>query len=323
LFLIGRLAMSTRPLVSIILPTYNGAQFLEESILSCIAQVYQNWELIVIDDCSTDRTPEIIAKYITRDGRIRSFRNETNRKLPGSLNVGFSLARGAYLTWTSDDNCYRPEALEQMVKFLESKPGVGMVYCDYTEIDDNGLETKRIRVGEPTELAFINCVGACFLYVRKVYESLGDYDEELFLAEDYDYWLRISQRYKVQAFHKDLYRYRRHGESLSNKNIDRLNNVVERVLKQNLPKMIWLDSPDRAKGYMRLLNIAEANKDLKSSIVYLFKAVATSPGYVIREEHSRINGLMCDNIRLYNLIFKTLKKIAPGAIKKLKDLVKR
>ena len=84
-------------LVRIILPVYNGEQYLRESIDSVIAQTYQNWELIIIDDCSSDASPSIAASYAERDSRIHYYRNEHNLKLPRSLNRGFSLAKGEYL----------------------------------------------------------------------------------------------------------------------------------------------------------------------------------------------------------------------------------
>src|SRR5688572_20908989 len=107
-------------MVSIVLPTFNGSRYLAESIESCLAQTYRAWELIIVDDCSTDETPSIIKSFEARDSRIRSIRNQKNLKLPGSLNAGFAEAKGALFTWTSDDNLYRPNALEVMVAEIES-----------------------------------------------------------------------------------------------------------------------------------------------------------------------------------------------------------
>ena len=91
-------------LISIVLPVYNGAKFLCESIDSVINQTYKNWELLILDDCSTDETAKIAQKYVEQDSRIRYYLNEKNLRLPRNLNKGFSLAKGDYLTWTSDDN---------------------------------------------------------------------------------------------------------------------------------------------------------------------------------------------------------------------------
>ena len=92
--------MKRNPLVSIVLPTHNGARYLEQAVQSCLDQTYRNWELIIVDDASTDETPALIARLVAADSRIRSIRNEVNQKLPGALNTGFAQARGEYLTWT-------------------------------------------------------------------------------------------------------------------------------------------------------------------------------------------------------------------------------
>ena len=107
------------PKVSIILPTYNGKKYIRESIDSILKQSFTDWELIVVDDCSTDGTAEILKEYVSEDKRISVVHNEINQKLPRSLNIGFSRARGKYLTWTSDDNRYLPDALKVMVEYLD------------------------------------------------------------------------------------------------------------------------------------------------------------------------------------------------------------
>ena len=86
----------TLPVVSIVLPTYNGSTYLGEAIESCLAQTYPAWELIIVDDCSTDATPALLAQYAARDQRIRVIRHEENRKVPGALNTGHAAARGSY-----------------------------------------------------------------------------------------------------------------------------------------------------------------------------------------------------------------------------------
>src|SRR5687767_2807233 len=128
--------MPGTPLISIVLPTYNGERYLAEAIESCLAQTCRDWELILVDDASSDGTPAVIARYARQDPRVRAIRNPANRKLPGSLNAGFARARGDYFTWTSDDNCYRATALAEMRAALAADPAVDIVYAGYTLIDD-------------------------------------------------------------------------------------------------------------------------------------------------------------------------------------------
>ena len=201
--------------ISVILPVYNGERYLAEALESILGQTYTNIELIVVDDCSTDCTGEIIQKYSERDRRVRYIKNAVNLKLPRTLNVGFSNATGDYLTWTSDDNRYKPEALERMAYWLESKPDIDMVYADYTGVDSEGKITCEKKMGEPSEMPFHNVVGACFLYRKEVANRAGQYDATLFLAEDYDYWIRIKRSGRMQHIHENLYYYREHGQSLT------------------------------------------------------------------------------------------------------------
>src|SRR5260370_31743679 len=130
--------MTHDPLVSIVLPTYNGSRYLAESIQSCIDQTYLNWELIIVDDASTDDTPAIIDRYVSHDPRISSVRHDANRRIPGGLKTGFARSRGEYLTWTSDDNLYEPDALERMVRYLDAEPAMGMVHCDEKTMPQDG-----------------------------------------------------------------------------------------------------------------------------------------------------------------------------------------
>ena len=98
-------------LISIVLPIYNGEKYMRKSIDSVLAQTYANWELLIVDDGSTDNTAIIAQEYAANDSRIRYYKNSENMRLPKTLNRGFSLAWGDFLTWTSDDNYYYPTAL--------------------------------------------------------------------------------------------------------------------------------------------------------------------------------------------------------------------
>ena len=201
--------------VSIVLPVFNGEEHLAEAIDSVLAQTYENLELIVVDDCSTDKTPQIVSDFAQKDKRVKVIQNEVNQRLPKSLNIGFAQAEGDYLTWTSDDNLYKPGAIEEMANYLEEHSEVDMVYCDYTIIDENGSEKKENLLEEPERLIWTNTVGACFLYRREMAEKVGDYNSEMFLAEDYDYWLRVYQTGIIKHLPVNLYYYRHHEKSLS------------------------------------------------------------------------------------------------------------
>ncbi len=201
--------------VSIILPVYNGAKYIAQSIESILAQTYKNLELIIVNDCSKDNTLEICNEYAKKDSRIKVISNSTNLKLPNTLNVGFDEATGDYYTWTSDDNLFRINAIEAMVNTLQKNPNLVMVYSNYTIIDDGGRCIEDINLADPQNIVNANVCGACFLYTAEVAKKVGRYDANLFLAEDYDYWIRIYRYGRMKHIHENLYYYRHHEDSLT------------------------------------------------------------------------------------------------------------
>lgn len=219
--------------VSIVLPVYNGERCVANSIESVLKQTYNNWELIAVNDCSTDDTQSILETYARQDDRIKIISNPVNLKLPRTLNAGFAQATGEYYTWTSDDNLYKENAIEEMVRALKSQPEFDMVYANYTNIDGEDRILGDVLLGEPKQLPMGNVVGACFLYTREIAQKVGEYDANLFLAEDYDYWIRILRMGKILHIEKILYFYRRHGGSLSSTQKDRINGQTYRMLEKN------------------------------------------------------------------------------------------
>ncbi len=222
--------------VSIVLPVYNGEKYIEEAICSVINQTYKNWELIIVNDCSTDHTPKIIQQYQNMDPRIKIINNVENQKLPRSLNIGFESASGEYFTWTSDDNRYEREAIETMVNCLEQNPTYGMVYCDSYIINDSGEILEKVSEGVE-KLYYNNCIGACFMYRKNVAETIGLYNPEMFLVEDYDYWLRISKKYSIYHCSECQYYYRKHDESLT---VTRYNDVRRSLYELRMQQLDFI-----------------------------------------------------------------------------------
>ena len=198
-------------MISIVLPCYNGETYLRDALDSILAQTYRDWELIFVNDCSTDQSLAIAEEYATKDERIRILTNERNLRLPGSLNRGFRASCGEYLTWTSDDNLLEPDALAYLLSEIEK--GYDLVYSNMTYIDGDGNILPEDNEGGT--IWERNVVGASFLYRRTIYETIGDYREEMYLVEDYDYWLRAAKTFRLHYCPRKVYRYRRHGASLS------------------------------------------------------------------------------------------------------------
>jgi len=219
------------PKVSVVLPTYNGAKYIRQSIDSCLKQTYSNIELIIVDDGSTDETFEIIDSY--EDKRIKFIEHKKNRGLPHALNTGFKNATGEYLTWTSDDNYYAREAIEVMVKTLDNNKKIDFIYSNYWYIDGEGNKVKAVNRNPAEVLKMGNYLGPCFLYRRKVYLEVGEFDSDYRFVEDYEYWLRVRQKFLMCKIDEYLYYYRRHNSSITARyGMEKINKQRDRVRRK-------------------------------------------------------------------------------------------
>jgi glycosyltransferase involved in cell wall biosynthesis len=266
-----------RPLISIVLPVLNGARYLRQSIESCLDQSYDSIELILVDDGSTDSTLAIFEEYLRKDRRVRVFSHANNRGLPHALNTGFAAAAGQYLTWSSADNYYRQHAMARMVEVLEEDSKVDFVYSDLTILDSQDHFVEHWIAGKVQDLVLINRIGACFLYRRKVHEVLGKYAEDMFLAEDYDFWLRASVCFQMVPIHEDLYCCRDQQNSLSVGFGERCLAVSDRCLERNLPTLTWATRPDKASAYFMLARRAQLRREWRHACRLAFSAFRLAP----------------------------------------------
>lgn len=260
-------------LISIVLPVYNGERFLSDSIESIINQTYPHWELLVLDDCSTDNTPAIVNEYVNKDRRIKYFRNQSNLKLPKNLNIGFSLANGDFLTWTSDDNKFHKQALEKMITSLKGN-GIDFAFssCNVIDENDNILRNTVADDNYQNVLVGYNCIGACFMYTRKVYETIGNYDPEFTLVEDYDYWQRALSKFKAIAIPEILYDYRVHSGALtSTMRQDQFNLTLEKMLLKNVRLFGKLNLQQKYHFYSGLYKCRVNSNDTKNPYKNKFK----------------------------------------------------
>ena len=226
------------PKVSVVLPVWNQADLLGESIQSVLNQTYPNLELIVVDDGSTQDLGPVLSQF-SGDPRLRLLRRQ-HEGLPQALNAGFRLAEGDFWTWTSADNVMGTEMLAALLRFLLLNPAVDMTYGDMELISGTGAaltessyhlfnqragasnELRLSRSVETLGLLDDNFIGACFLYRARMGWTLGDYDSALLGTEDYDYWLRMNDLGVIRKLDlgECLYRYRVHDDTLSGRHGD-------------------------------------------------------------------------------------------------------
>lgn len=219
----------TNPLISVIVPTYNSIEFIKEAVESVLKQKYTNFELIIVNDASTDSTKDYLEKI--KDQRVKIIHHEKNKKLPSALNTGFTHSKGEFLTWISSDNICTNDFLEEMFKTAKEFKELKYLYSDYYVINDKGRVLKDLRAGAAVTNGIFHGGGArynfkrtvkenggvaAFLYPRDVLEKIGEYDPELVGTEDWDYWLRILEWIPIGGYlPKPLMYYRIHDKSMS------------------------------------------------------------------------------------------------------------
>lgn len=274
------------PVVTIVMPIYNGARYLGSAIHSVLRQQYSDWELICIDDASTDGSGAIIARHAAEDSRIRHLTNDRNLGLPATLNRGFSEARGELHSWTSDDNILRPNMIMKLVAELEARPEADLAYAGYSVIDAAENILRYVSPPPMEERWFCNPVGAAFLYRRHVTEALGGYDEQLFGAEDYDYWLRAAHQFQMVPVDSDLYLYRRHDRSLTDQRSADIRRLVSKVLLRELDHVD--DKTLRAKALIHRILSDWYYFDVR----LLLKALASDPWTVLKAWPQLLKDLM-------------------------------
>lgn len=212
--------MASGPVVSIILAVFNGDAYLQEAIDSLVGQSFRDFELIVVDDGSTDRSPEILRAYT--DPRLRILRNSENQGLTPSLNRGLAEARGEFIARQDADDISEPDRLARQVDFLRRRPEIVMTGSWYREIDSSGAILGNVRLPVDTLslrwglLLYCPFAHSAAVWRRvPVAREVGPYDPRFQYAMDHDLWNRIAARFPVANVGDYLVRYRLGPHSLT------------------------------------------------------------------------------------------------------------
>jgi glycosyltransferase involved in cell wall biosynthesis len=206
------------PAVSVVIPCYNGADYLREAVGSVLAQTFKSYEILIVDDGSTDQTPQIIAELAAaHPGRIRGIAQK-NGGTASALNTGIRHAAGNLVAWLSHDDCFESDKLTIQTDFLASHPDCVGVYSDYTVIDAagqiNGLRRAPCYPPETAVRHFLQCVyinGSTLLIEKRCLEEAGLFDEGLRYTQDALMWARLLYRYRLGHVARPLTRYRMHA----------------------------------------------------------------------------------------------------------------
>ncbi|GAA3571791.1 glycosyltransferase family 2 protein [Snuella lapsa] len=197
-------------LVSVIIPSYNSAHFISEAIDSILEQTYGEWELIVVDDGSTDALESVVRPYIAKDARI-SMVVKANGGLGSARNFGIRHAKGTYILPLDADDRFAPTFIEKAVAQFINRPDLKVVYCEAVYF---GAKQGRWLLKDYSykDLLVSNMIFASAMYKKADYERVGGYDEQI-LYEDWDYWLRLLQDGgTVCKLPEVLFYYRQHQD---------------------------------------------------------------------------------------------------------------
>jgi glycosyltransferase involved in cell wall biosynthesis len=207
------------PRVSVVIPTYNSAAMVKEAIDSVLAQTYSDFEVVVMDDGSTDDTESVVRQF---GDRVRYFKQE-NQGVSAARNAGIKRSRGDYLAFLDSDDLWLTEKLAEQIPLLERDPKLGLVYCDWTVVSGRTLLQSSYLKGLPAASGYVfdELIQSGFILTSGVVmrraglNDVGNFDTSLTIAQDYDLWLRISYRWKVQLVDKCLFTKQSWDGSLS------------------------------------------------------------------------------------------------------------
>lgn len=187
-------------MVSVVIPTYNRAGTLMRSIQSVTGQSYQEWELIIVDDGSTDRTEELVRPVMQEDMRIQYIRCPENKGQAAARNTGIKAARGAYIAFQDSDDCWMPDKLQKQILMMEEHPEYGLIYGQMV-YNEGGVLSAPYPPTDAGRQVFSEClrqnlIGTPTMLVRKeVFDTVGIFDTSLPAMEDYELALRITKHY--------------------------------------------------------------------------------------------------------------------------------
>lgn len=273
------------PKVSTVVPAYNAMRFLPQTVASALAQTWQDFELLIIDDGSSDGIDVWAAQH--PDARIRLIR-QANQGAATARNTGILEAEGEYIAFLDADDLWEPTKLERQVACLEARPEVGLVHTAIRYIDEDGYDTGRILrsegdgdVWKQVVLHMLIRCGSTPIIRRSCFDKVGVFDPQLGFAEDWDMWIRIAAQYHFAVINDPLVSYRQHSSNMTK---------GHKVIMPNLEKVLaraFYDAPsqdenikDEAYGRAYLFAAWRAffARDLSTAAVLHQQALTAWPG---------------------------------------------
>ena len=234
--------MADSPLLSVLMPVFNSERFVAEAIESILNQTFKDFEFLILDDCSADKSLEIIKDFEKQDSRIKVFQNEKNLGVVESRNKLINLSKGKYIAWLDSDDIALENRFEEEIKFLEEHPEIGLVGAYPEIIDENGKklgiwlfepEPQKLKI----ELFFHSPFLSSSVVIRRSSLPSGFYDPAFPVAEDFDLYSKISEHYDVVNVPRFLVKYRINSNGLSKSNTEKMERLAIHVIKEHAERL--------------------------------------------------------------------------------------
>lgn len=325
--------LGEKGLISIITPVYNHEKFIGDTIDSIINQTYQNWELLIVDDCSKDGSWDVIQKYAEKDKRIKAFRNNENKGLIPNWKFLIDNSKGEYVAFLEGDDLFSPENLERKMEIFEQYPKLGMVYCNFHVVDDNGkvlihdfykklgTAVHRNKIIQPAEYLYSkNTPFSTYsqIMIKRDVIAISGYprsfalEEKIFLPSDWDFNFLVSTRNEIYYIDEILLRYRKHSTNNSMNTLkvaDHLRMILDSYEKEYAGDEEMQKAIKYMRGkthYFEIIFYLE-NDFGKKAWLNFFSYVKKYPRNVLRDFRSSL--LLFVRIFLPNIVNQYLKKL--------------
>ena len=299
------------PAVTVLMSTYNGVRYIDQAIRSILRQTWRDFEFLIIDDASTDRTVEIIESY--HDHRICLLRNETNLGVTRSLNRGLASAHGALVAIQDHDDVSHPERLSKQVEFMAANPDMVLAGAQARLLNSRGrrrwrpgwwrpLSPESIRFQSMFDNPFIH---STIIFRREViWNEFGGYDEKYATGHDYDLVSRVAQRHLVRNLPEKLFDYRVHDDALGKRYGTQHSTLTKHVVKRNL--CAYLKRANVPDEWTHLITSLHINDKPSAGLLERFSVVAEE----IYEEFLESNPEERKNREIQNVLAAKLSQIA-------------
>jgi glycosyltransferase involved in cell wall biosynthesis len=313
--------MKINPKVTAVIRTYNRAALLPQAVESILNQTYENFELIILDDCSTDNTEDVVNKYMNNDSRIRYIKQKVNSGTGKGFNTANANARGKYVAYLDDDDKWLPDKLEKQVKYFEScGPSVGFVTggVQYWNSD----EGKQLHQWIPSYKgdvywSSLSTSGHIFgppsvIMIRKdVLEDIGDFREDMPRGCCQQYFRRVAKKYEIDFIEDvvlDYYYHRNAITSMVSKQ-DLYNSIVSLEIKIESTKTDLKKVPDLyAKELFKLAHFYYLDDDIKKGIEYYYLVIEYSSFFKKFLLQFLINLIKAKNNFTYKILHRLISK---------------